>query len=119
MIKTALTSALLFAIPVIAFAQGTFQLAPIRNLIQSVAVIVASLVPILITLALVAFFWGLVRYIWGGVKDNKYGAKLMAWSLLALFVMVSVWGITRLIGQAIGVTNNQAPEATKGFVPSI
>lgn len=99
--KTALISAALFALPLVAFGQ---QLAPLRTFVQSVGNIVAMLVPILITLALVVFFWGLVRYLWGGSEaDHENGRKLMIWGLITLFVMVCVWGIINLAGNALGI----------------
>lgn len=112
--KKALITATLFALPAVAFAQ---QLQPIRNLIRSVGDIVAMLIPILITLALVAFFYGLFQYIWGGAKKHKEGAQFMAMSLIALFVMVSVWGLVRLIGAAVGVNQESTINIPTGFVP--
>ncbi|MEK7068590.1 MAG: hypothetical protein AAB964_02115 [Patescibacteria group bacterium] len=113
--KTVVTSALLFSLPLFAFAQ---QLQPIKGLIRSIGDIIAMLVPILITLALVVFFWGLVKYLWGGAKDHAGGAKMMAMSLLALFVMVSVWGLTALISDALDVDQGVVPEIPRGFVPA-
>lgn len=87
--------------PMLVFAQ---ELGPIRRLVASVGAIVASLVPILITLALVVFFWGIVRYLWGGSEaDHAAGRKLMIAGLIALFVMVCVWGIINLAGAALGI----------------
>lgn len=46
-------------------------------------------------LALLAFFWGLMKFISkaGDEKSHAEGKSLMVWGLIALFVMVSVWGI--------------------------
>jgi hypothetical protein len=68
--------------------------------------IVARLVPFLVGVALLAFFWFLIEFIWKG-KDNpdkqKEGKTGMAYSLVALFVMVSVWGIIAFAGAALGI----------------
>lgn len=57
-----------------------------------------TLVPILIGLALVAFFVGLVRYIYytgsGGTAD---GRELIQWGIIALFLLVCIWGIVAFI----------------------
>jgi hypothetical protein len=103
--KTLLASALLYALPMVAFAQ---QLQPIKDLVRNIGSIIAMLIPILIALALVVFFWGLVKYLWGGAKDHAGGAKMMAMSLLALFVMVSVWGLVALIQDALQVADGNA-----------
>lgn len=100
--KTALITAFMYAVPLLAFAQQ--DLGPIRRLVASIGAIIAMLVPILIALALVIFFWGLVKYIWGGTEaDHSGGRKIMIAGLLSLFVMVSVWGIIRLAGGALGI----------------
>jgi hypothetical protein len=104
--KTALATSILFALPFVAFAQS---LVPIRNLISAVNGIVATLIPLMIALALVAFFWGLVKYLYAAKGDPKGGdaaKQLMIWGLVALFVMVSVWGIITLAQQALGVSGN-------------
>ncbi|MCC7500238.1 hypothetical protein IT396_00265 [Candidatus Nomurabacteria bacterium] len=113
--KTALTSAALFALPMVAFAQG---LGPIHSLVINIGRIVAALVPILITLALVVFFWGLVRYLWGGSgAKHAAGRQLMIYGLIALFVMVSVWGLIRLAQDALNITATSGTVIPTGFVP--
>jgi hypothetical protein len=73
------------------------------NMAQSV---LSWAVPFLITLALLAFFWYLIEFIWKG-RDNpeeyKKGRSGMFWSILALFVMVAIWGILGLIGNILGI----------------
>jgi uncharacterized membrane protein len=67
---------------------------------------VSRLVPFLVGLAVVVFFWFLVTFIWKG-KDNpeeqKKGRAGMMYSLLAIFVMVSLWGIITFIGGILGI----------------
>lgn len=60
-----------------------------------------------IAAAVAVFFWGLVEYIFriGGEKggEAKGGGHLMLWGIIALFVMVSIWGIIRLLQQTFQV----------------
>jgi len=55
-------------------------------------------------LAMIAFFYGVVEYIWGARQGDgdrvKRGNEFLKWSLVALFVMFSVYGIIRF-GQNI------------------
>jgi len=95
----ALTYAFLFALPVVASAQ---TLAPIRTFVTEAGRIIALAIPILIALAMIVFFWGLVKYIWGG-GDKETGKSIMIAGLASLFVMVSVWGIILLAGQALNI----------------
>lgn len=69
-----------------------------------------SLVYLAITAAILAFFWGLIRYLFNnkGGDDKKQGLEIMMYGILALFVMVSIWGIIQLLQRTFGVTNNQA-----------
>ncbi len=68
--------------------------------------ILSRLVPFLVGLAVVVFFWFLVEFIWKG-RDNpakqKEALSGMGWSILAIFVMVSVWGIIAFIGNIFGI----------------
>ncbi|HEY4501969.1 MAG TPA: hypothetical protein VJJ20_02785 [Candidatus Paceibacterota bacterium] len=114
--KILISSALLFAAPLAAFAQ---TLQPLANLVSSIGALVGALVPILITAALVVFFWGLIRYLWpSGGKSNVAGAKqLMIWGIITLFVMVSIWGIVRLAQSALGVDPNATPTSPKALYP--
>ena len=61
--------------------------------------ILGPLVGVLLTAALVVFFWGMVKYIsgLGSEQDKKAGKEIMVWGIVALFVMISVWGLVRLL----------------------
>lgn len=98
--KKVILGALAFA-PALASAQ---TLGNLETLLRSVGRLVDIALPIVVAIALLAFFWGLVRYIFAGADDDKQaGKKLMIWGLVALFVMVSVWGLVRWIGNALNI----------------
>ena len=62
-------------------------------------------VPLIASLALLAFFWGLVKFVFnlsGDTKSVKDGRDLMVWGTIALFIMVSVWGIIRFAQGELG-----------------
>lgn len=70
------------------------------------------LLPVLFGLALLFFFWNLVRYaiIGGANKESRATAKtLMLWGVLALFVMVSIWGIVNLFLDDLGFGGDVDP----------
>lgn len=64
-------------------------------------------VGILMTLAVVAFFWGLVKYIYSAGAGKDEGKMIMVWGVVALFVMVSVWGLVKVISNTIFGTDGQ------------
>lgn len=70
-----------------------------------------GIIGLFIVLAIVVFFWGLIRYIFnreGGEKEGAEGAQLMVWGIIAIFVMVSIWGIIGLLRSTFRVTDNAA-----------
>lgn len=62
------------------------------------------LLPILIVLALVIFFFGVVQYVLNGesTEERAKGRQFMLWGVLALFVLVSIWGIIKLLSVTFG-----------------
>ncbi|MCE9628565.1 MAG: hypothetical protein K8Q91_01040 [Candidatus Vogelbacteria bacterium] len=61
--------------------------------------IVVPIINLLLALAVLVFFWGLVKYLYKGDNDAERtkGKSLMAFGIIGLFVMVSVWGIVGLL----------------------
>lgn len=89
--------ALLLGLPAIAAAQN------VTTALLRISDIINILIPLLIALALVVFFWGLVKYIWSSGEGHAEGQKVMIAGLVSLFIMVSVFGIIRLVGDTFGV----------------
>lgn len=82
---------------------GGYQLLSLLGLAQT---LVRQAVPFLIGVAMVAFFYGLVLFIWKGKEggdDLAKSKKFMINSILAMFVMVSIWGIIALMQSILGI----------------
>lgn len=88
-----------FALPAMASAQT------LGSIIGVLRAILDALIPVLITLALVAFFYGLAKYVFSaGSEEGKADArKIMIAGIVALFIMVSIWGIMQLFGNTFGI----------------
>lgn len=110
--KKLLYTALALA-PNLAFAQ---QLEPVRTLLTSIRGLVTAAIPVVVGLALLAFFWGLMKFIFAQSDETAKadGKKIMVMGLIALFVMVSVWGLVGFIARSLGVENAQ-----DGRVPTL
>ncbi|MES2202873.1 MAG: hypothetical protein V4474_00915 [Patescibacteria group bacterium] len=80
------------------------MLSNIPQLIAFVGDTLNRLIPVVIALTVIIFFWGLFKYVKGAGKDAASGRHIMIAGLLALFVMVSVWGIIRLMQNTLGVS---------------
>lgn len=93
--------AIAFLAPAVALAQT----ATIEGVLNKVKAILDIVVPILVTLAVVYFFWGLGQYILnsGNEEAKEEGRSRMIGGIIALFVMVSIWGLVGLIGTTFGI----------------
>ena len=88
---------LALAVPLTVYAQeADFLILRIRRWI-------VNLTPALAGLALLVFFWGVVKFIFnaGDEEKRREGKKFMLWGIIALFVMVSLWGIVTLIRSSV------------------
>jgi len=96
---------LALSLPFIVLAQGV----TVESTLNRVLGILNGVIFLFITIAIVVFFWGLITYLAniGGEDAAKKGIQLMLWGIIALFVMVSVWGIIRLLQNTFGVGGNQ------------
>lgn len=102
-------SGLIVFLPYFAYAVSTDEaLGGLAGMVDTFSgTVVKSVGTLFITLAVVTFFWGMVQFIWykreGNAGNVKVGQSFMAWGLLALFVMFSVWGIISFVGGAVGI----------------
>lgn len=57
------------------------------------------IIPVLLSLAILFFFIGIVKYIAnaGDTKARRTGQDTFIWSLLGIFVIVTLWGILSMI----------------------
>ncbi len=69
--------------------------------------ILDKIVPILISLAVVYFLWGLSVYILnaGNEESKTKGRGVMLWGIIAIFVMVSLWGFVSMLQDTTGIKN--------------
>jgi hypothetical protein len=99
-----------FSLPAVAFAvpSGGTLLVNVEDLITSIGYLIGLLLPITVAAALLAFFWGLAKFIYKGGDEEakKEGRQLMIWGVVALFVMVSIWGLVGFIKYAIFGSSN-------------
>ena len=72
--------------------------------------VLTSATTLLMTAAFVVFFYGIVRFIYdrsnGDDTRLEKDKEAMLWGLIALFVMVSTWGIIKLFQSYLGIQND-------------
>jgi hypothetical protein len=84
------------------------------GLITTLQTLLDRAVPLIISLAVLGLFWFLLQFVWKGSSDPKAredSIKGMGYSLIAIFVMVAIWGIIAFIANltGIGVGGTAAP----------
>ncbi len=97
-----------------AYATAPSSCTDIQNFSQLVNCISGAvfkpLLTLLLTFALVLFLWGVVQYLRKlGSKDAEEAKKIMWWGIIALFVMVSVWGLVGILTSTFGLNNSSLP----------
>lgn len=91
------------------------QLTDFKSLVNcAIIMVVKPLVALLIGLALLYFLWGIITYIKGGDNEKKHseGRQMMIWGIIALFVMVSVWGLVSILTGTFQFDNSEPPIPT-------
>ncbi|OGG52000.1 hypothetical protein A3C18_04170 [Candidatus Kaiserbacteria bacterium RIFCSPHIGHO2_02_FULL_54_11b] len=73
-----------------------------------------ALIGLFITVAIVVFFWGLIKYLMVAGEEKSEGLQIMFYGVIAIFVMVSIWGIIRLLQSTFKVTSTD-PVIPKGI----
>jgi len=83
-----------------------FAAATVNTVLTSFVGVLQLVVPLAIAVALVVFIWGLVIFIAnsGDEKKASEGRQRMIWGVLALFLIVSVWGVVTLLMTIFGVS---------------
>jgi len=77
-----------------------------QSLLIQTKILINLLFPVVGGLALLYFFWGLAKLVLnaGDEKGREEGKQIMKWGIVALFVLVSIWGIVIFIQRTLGVT---------------
>lgn len=71
-----------------------------------------SIIPLIFALATVMFVWGIVQFFILGADDvekRKQGKQFLIWGIIALTVMLSVWGLVNILGATFGIDGSVLP----------
>lgn len=64
------------------------------------------IIPGIFSLAFVIFLWGVLKFIRSSEKtDKEDGKRFIYMGLIGLFVMVSVWGIIKIVATTLGINS--------------
>ncbi len=67
-----------------------------------------SIIPFIFVLATLVFLIGVLRFVANGADEEarKKGKDFMIWGIIAMAVMVSIWGLVRLITGSLHLDND-------------
>lgn len=89
----------------------------INGLITTAQNILEIVIPALLVIATLVFIWGVITYILakGSEERKKQGYTLIIWGLVGLFVIVTMWGLVRVIGKTFGIEEKGIPSGSEIF----
>ena len=102
LVKKLSFSSLVLALPLFALAQTQ----GVQGILLTILRIINGIViPLIIGLAVVYFLWGIATYILSSGDEEKKteGRSKMIYGIVALAVMVSVWGLVRVVQNTFGI----------------
>lgn len=94
---------LFFPLPTYA-ANCSIYLNSLSHIISFILCIIGWLIPVIVALALVLFIWYIITYVinQGNAEERGKAAQTMIWGIIAIFVMVSVWGLVQFVTYTLG-----------------
>ena len=98
------SSGILFA-PAVAFGAVNFTV--LLDLERQGGEIIAKIIPIVFALAIIYFFWGIVQFIRGAGDPKKAseGKSIMIYGVIAIAVMVSLFGLVTWLQDTLGLSS--------------
>lgn len=102
-------------LPVLVFAQGLEYNTSegIGGLIGWFQNLLKLLVPTLIALAVVWFIWNVFMFVIKDGEDKEKAKSSMIWGIVAIAVMVSVWGLVNILTSTFKTGDASAPDSAK------
>lgn len=75
----------------------------------------SGIIPILISIGLIIFIVGVVRFVAAGENEEQRqaGRQMMIYGIIALFVMVAVWGFVNLLSSSLFGESSDIQSAPK------
>jgi len=111
--KKSLLSIFTALVPVLSFAQNAPVARTIDGFLDYILYLAGRALPLLILAALVLFLYGIVKtYFFKSDETSRAeGQKFVLNGIVALFVMVSVWGLVNILRGTFDLDNDNIPLA--------
>src|ERR1700679_2129414 len=102
----------IFLLPAVALAQ--YSITNSTSLFNTVRSLLNQIIPILIAFTVVYILWGIFQsFVKGSEEERTAGHKKILYGIIALFIMISIWGLVNILVNTTGLNNtiptNQIP----------
>jgi hypothetical protein len=105
--KFGIMASSVLALPFSVAAQVTAKPTDLNGIILFIKQLLNVALPIIIAAAVVWFVWSMFQIFLAGEEDKKAKAKTNAlYGIIAIFLMVSVWGLVNILTRTAGLNNN-------------
>ncbi len=96
----------LLVLPMVASAQsGGYQ--NLDAAVNSIGGLIMKLIPLVIGAAVLVFLFGILKFVLASDAEDRTAARnYMIFGVIALFVMVSVWGLVNFFRNTLGVNGS-------------
>ncbi len=83
--------------------------------IDALAGALGAFVSVGVGIALLVFVWGIVQFVLQAGNETQMieGRKRMLWGVIALFVIVSIWGLVTILQSMVGAGGTQKCSSPK------
>lgn len=76
-----------------------------------------AIIPLLFAIALATFVWGVVKFFIVDADEEAkrtQGKQFMIWGIIAMTVMLGVWGLVGILGKTLGINTVELPKTATG-----
>ncbi len=90
-------------------ADNSFNVSYFDSIVDFIKRTTAKLIPTLFGVAVIFFFWSMISFIRSAgnkPEDAKKAKDGIVWSVIAIAVMASIWGIVAFLGNIFGVNTS-------------
>lgn len=108
------SAGLLWVLPFVSFAQNSINASYINSMFSATKSLLDQGVVILVSLAVCWFIWNVVKYAMSEDEEGKEKARSqMIWGIIAIAVIVSIWGLVSILQGIFGANNDKAQDVVK------
>ena len=100
-------------LPAAAFAQYQVQTGFVDSVINLINKLISFAFPALTAIAVIVFIVMLIKFIWAEPAKKEEGRKGLIYALVALFIIVSLFGILKVLQNITGTGGNNTIDATQ------